>query len=58
MNTTTDNQGTHCIVTRSALPTHIVDDHNIVLLQGVLGESKGLCDGFAKFLPALAKHET
>ncbi len=57
MNTTTDNQGTHCIVARSAVPTHIVDEHNIVLLQGVLGESKGLCDGFAKFLPSMAKNE-
>jgi hypothetical protein len=58
MNTTTDNQGTHCIVTRCALPTRIVDDHNIALLQGVLGESKGLCDGFASFLPSMAKKET
>jgi hypothetical protein len=54
MNTTTDNQGTHCIVVRG-LPTHIVDDHNIALVQGVLGESKGVCDGFAGYLPNLAK---
>jgi hypothetical protein len=54
MNTTTDNQGTHCIIARG-LPTHIVDDHNIVLLQGVLGENEGFCDGFNEFLPALRK---
>ena len=54
MNTTTDNQGTHCIVVRG-LPTHIVDDHNIALVQGVLGESKGVCDGFSSFLPSMAK---
>jgi hypothetical protein len=54
MNTTTDNQGTHCIVVRG-LPTHIVDDHNIALVQGVLGESSGVCEKFAGLLPALAK---
>lgn len=56
MNTTTDNQGTHCIVVRG-WPSRIVDDHNIVLLQGVLGESDGLCNAFARLLPELAKEK-
>lgn len=56
MNTTTDNQGTHCIVVRG-LPSHIVDEHNIALIQGVLGESDGFCDAFKSLLPALAKDE-
>jgi hypothetical protein len=53
MNATTGNQATHCVVARG-LPTHIVDDDNTVLLQGVLGKSKGLCDAFKNLLPALA----
>lgn len=54
MNTTTDNQGTHCIIARG-LPTHLVDDHNIALVHGVLGERDGICDGFAQYLAGLSK---
>lgn len=54
MNTTTDNQGTHCIVARG-MPSLIVDDDNIALLQGVLGESTGVCDKFAALLSHFAK---
>lgn len=54
MNTTTDNQGTHCIIARG-MPTHTVDDHNIALVQGVQGEVDGMCDGFSKLFSNWSK---
>lgn len=50
MNTTTDNQGTHCIVVRNAVASLLVDEDNTVLIQAFL---KGFCEIFGRFLGGL-----
>ncbi len=55
MNTTTDNQATHCLVIRSVLPA-IVDDRNLVLLDALLSGDRSFCDPWNEFLPNLSSN--
>jgi len=55
MNTTTENQGTHCIIARNGMPGLLVDSGNRVLLEAF---AKGYCKkAFAEFLGGFASSE-
>jgi len=52
MNTTTENQGTHCIIARNGVPALLVDSGNRVLLEAF---AQGYCKkAFAEFLSGFA----
>lgn len=56
LNTTAENQGTHCIVARNGVPALLVDEDNTVLLQAFL---KGYCqESFGHYLGGLSGAST